>query len=113
MTNDPKLYLTHIFESINWIENYLKDVSEKDFYASKQVQDAVVRQLEIIGEATKNISDDFKKLHPEVPWKKMTGMRDVLIHGYFDVDIDLVYDTAHDQIPKLKKQIAKLLGKVG
>lgn len=109
MTNDPKLYLTHISESIDWIEDYLKGVSEKDFYDSKQVQDAVVRQLEIIGEATKNISEDFKKLHPGIPWKQMAGMRDVLIHGYFDVDIDLVYDTAHDQIPELKVQIKRLL----
>ena len=109
MTHDPKLYLTHISDSVNQIESYLRGVSEEDYHNSKQVQDAIIRQFEIIGEATKNISDDFKKLHPEVPWRQMAGMRDVLIHGYIDVDIDLVYNTARDQIPRLKEQLVKLL----
>jgi len=66
------------------------------------VQDAVVRQLEIIGEATKRVSDEFRSKYPDIPWSDMAGMRDVLIHDYIDVDLDIVWKTASESIPELK-----------
>ena len=79
MKKDPQIFLTHILESIEAIEEYLQGVSEETFYNSREKQDLAVRRLEIIGEAAKNIPDEFKKQHVALPWKQMTGMRDVLI----------------------------------
>lgn len=73
------------------------------------IQDAVVRQLEIIGEATKRITKDFRNNNPEIPWADMAGMRDILIHDYIDVDLDIVWKTASESIPKLKTLLEKLV----
>lgn len=73
------------------------------------IQDAVVRQLEIIGEGTKRITKDFRNNNPEIPWADMAGMRDILIHDYIDVDLDIVWKTASESIPKLKTLLEKLV----
>jgi uncharacterized protein with HEPN domain len=109
MTKDPQIFLQHIMESIEQIEDYLVDVLKEEFMDSSRLQDAVLRRIEIIGEAVKNIPDDFKEKHPEIPWQKIAGMRNKIIHEYFDIDLPLVWSTAKTDIPKLKKQIAKLL----
>lgn len=88
---DPYIFLQHILESIHWIEKHLEHMSEEDFLNNVLVQDAVVRRLEIIGEATRNIPATFKRQHPEVPWNKILGTRNVLIHEYFGVDTALVW----------------------
>lgn len=111
MKKEPEIFLRHIIESISEIENYIKNISEKEFLRSTQIQDAVIRRLEIIGEAAKNITTDLKKQHSLIPWKKVSGLRDVLIHDYFEVDIKSVWDTAIKDIPELKKEIRKLLKK--
>lgn len=108
---DPKIFLGHILESISEIEKNTKNLSEDEFFDSVTIQDAVVRRLEIIGEAVKNLPLSFKNKHPEISWKKIAGMRDVLIHEYFGVDIDLVWKIVNKDIPQLKKQIAELLEK--
>lgn len=69
------------------------------------MQDAIIRRIEIIGVAVKNIPDDFKKTNTEIPWKQITGMRDILIHQYFGVDLDLTWEVVKKDLPKLKKQI--------
>ena len=96
-------------ESISEIEKYTKGISEDEFARSTQVQDAVVRRLEIIGEAAKHLSDETKEKYNFVPWKKVIGSRDVLIHDYFTVDIELVWDTVINDIPELKQNIGKIL----
>lgn len=109
MKKDPKIFLQHILESIIEIEKYIKGVSEKEFQKSTQIQDAVIRRLEIIGEAAKNIPDQIRKLYNFVPWKKIAGSRDILIHEYFEIDLEAVWDTATKDIPELKRDIIEIL----
>ncbi len=90
MKKDPTVFIKHISESIKRIEEFTKGVSRKDFIGSVQLQDAVIRRIEIIGEATKNLPNKFTKKHPEVPWSKMARTRDKLIHGYFGVILILL-----------------------
>jgi uncharacterized protein with HEPN domain len=80
MKKEPMIFLTHILESINLIEIYLRGVTEEYFYESIEKQDLVVRRLEIIGEAAKNLPDEFRKKHSDIPWKRMAGIRDIIIH---------------------------------
>lgn len=108
---DPKIFLKHILESIGEIERNIKNMSEDKFFDSITIQDAVVRRLEIIGEAVKNLPLSFRNKHPKIAWKKIAGMRDVLIHEYFGVNIGLVWKVVNNDIPKLKKQIMELLEK--
>ena len=83
MNKDPKVFLAHIMESIGLIEEYSESKTIQDFMRSKSLQDMIIRRIEIIGEAVKYLPDDIKDSHSEVPWKKVAGMRDVLIHQYF------------------------------
>jgi uncharacterized protein with HEPN domain len=106
---DDKIYLEHILQSIDRIEAYLAGKDHQNFSNDFMVQDAVVRQLEIIGEATKRISKELRNANPQVPWPDMAGMRDILIHDYIDVDIDIVWKTASESIIKLKSLLQNLI----
>ena len=105
---DDKIYIEHILQSIDRIEAYLSGKDHQSFSDDFMTQDAVVRQLEIIGEATKRISKELRNLNPLVPWSDMAGMRDILIHDYIDVDIDIVWKTASESIIKLKSVLQNL-----
>lgn len=109
MRKEPIVFLTHILESINLIEIYLQGVTEEYFHVSVEKQDLVVRRLEIIGEATKNLPNEFRKKHSEIPWKKMAGLRDVIIHEYFGIEYNIIWDTVVNLLPILKKQIEQLV----
>jgi len=93
MKKDDTVYLHHILDAIDLIEEYTNELSENEFLSNSMARNAVVRQIEIIGEAARNISDDFRDLHPNVPWGKMIGIRNKIIHEYFNVNFPIVWDT--------------------
>ncbi|MBS3156895.1 DUF86 domain-containing protein [Candidatus Woesearchaeota archaeon] len=112
MTNHEDLpYIQHIRDAIRYIENFIKGLTKDKFFKDKLRQSAVVRQLEIIGEATKNVSTKFRDKYLEVEWRKMAGTRDRVSHAYFDVNLEIVWSIIEDDLPKLKKQIKKILEK--
>ena len=105
MSREDTVYLKHIRDAIARVEEYLQGVDEAEFRKSSLIQDAVIRQIEIIGEAVKRLSSQFRSSCPDIPWQDIAGMRDKLIHDYFGVDIEKVWITAQDDIPLLKRQI--------
>ncbi|MCD4694004.1 DUF86 domain-containing protein [bacterium] len=104
-----KIYLKHILDAIEAIESYVAEISEEDFSRIMEKQDAVIRRLEIIGEAGNKLSEDFKKKYALIEWSKIISMRNFLIHQYFGIDLPQVWDTIVNDLPKLKKEIEKIL----
>lgn len=102
-------YLKHILNSIQLILNYTKGISEREFLNNQLVKDAVARNFEIIGEATKKLTKEFRGKYPEFEWVKMSGMRDKLIHDYFGIDYVIVWDTIREILPNLDQSIAELI----
>ncbi|HUX79966.1 MAG TPA: DUF86 domain-containing protein [Alphaproteobacteria bacterium] len=120
MSKESKLhivnYLEHILTAIRRINHYIDDVSEVAFLKSELIQDAVIRNIEIIGEASRNIDcyhPHFTAEHPEVPWSDLYWMRNRVSHGYFTVDLELVWKTLEKDIPELEKQVQKIYKQLG
>ncbi len=109
MKRTQELYIGDILESIEKIERYVKGFTEKNFYQDSQLQDAILRRLEIMGEAVKNISQNFRIKYPEIPWKNIAGLRDVLTHEYFGVNLKRVWKIIKEDLPELKEKISKIL----
>ncbi|CAD6491836.1 MAG: hypothetical protein CHKLHMKO_00204 [Candidatus Argoarchaeum ethanivorans] len=108
MKKDPEVFIEHILESIGLIENYTANKTISDFIESVQLQDSIIRRIEIIGEAVKNLPVEVKSNYSEVPWKKIAGMRDVLIHEYFGIDLELTWQVVQKDIPDLKRENLKI-----
>jgi uncharacterized protein with HEPN domain len=104
-----RVYLTHILDATSDIEKFMEGVSEVEFFGNREKQYAVLRALEIIGEATKNLSGELKTKNTGIDWKNIAGMRDKLIHAYFGVNLPLVWETVKKDLPQLKKQVIKML----
>ncbi len=102
-------FLKHIADEIDFILSQTKNKSQKEVFDNNVLSRAIVRSFEIIGEATKKLNQDFKLLHPQVQWKSMAGTRDRLIHHYFGVDYDIVWDIIKNELPELQFQINSIL----
>lgn len=109
MKKDDTFYLRHILDAISRIEEYSYKMEYKDFKDNRLVQDGIIRQIEIIGEATKKLSKETREKNPGIPWNDMAGMRDKLIHDYFGVDTDAVWDTVEKDIPSLKGKLKNII----
>ena len=108
MKKENTIFLNHILQSIQYIEEDTKGFTFEKFKSARTIQDAVIRNIEIIGEAAKNISREFMKEHKELPWRDMVSMRDKLAHSYFGVDLDIVWDVVIKDLPGLKRKIKAL-----
>ncbi|HIH75396.1 MAG TPA: DUF86 domain-containing protein [Methanosarcina sp.] len=109
MKKDDRVYLSHILQSISLIEKYTENFTEEKFLSNSLVQDGTIRQIQIIGEATKNLSKPLREKYQQIHWRGITGMRDKLVHDYLGVDINAVWDTVKDDIPALKKVVLKIV----
>ena len=109
MKKDFFIYFEDIVEAINHIQEYTANATREIFENDDYMQDAVIRRFEIIGEAVKHIPEDFRKDNSEIPWKLATGMRDVLIHNYNEVNFERLWKTIKEDLPIFKNQIQKLL----
>ena len=108
MKGDVRLFLEDIRESLEDIEDFSKGITKKNFLKNKLRQSAIIRKLEIIGEAVKSIPNSFRDKYPGIPWKKIAGFRDVLVHAYFGVNIERIWNIIKKDIPVLKRNFAKI-----
>lgn len=107
-----KLYLKDILQAIKKIDKYTQDLELESLKRNALIIDATVRNLEIIGEASKNIPASIREKHPNIEWKKISGLRDILIHEYFGIDIQILWDIIKNKLPDLKKKVARVLKSV-
>lgn len=104
-----ELYLHHILDAIRQVESYTAEIDRDAFENDQMRQDAVIRQIEIIGEASRNLSDPFRDEHDSIPWPDIIGMRNRIAHDYMSVDMDIVWEVVHHDLPRLKDGVQRIL----
>jgi uncharacterized protein with HEPN domain len=109
MPRDHRAYLDDILEAIQRIEQYTASVNLESLKTDQLVLDGVVRNLEIIGEAAKKLPDDVKSRAKDIDWRKIAGMRDILIHEYFGIDVEIIWDVVKKKLPELRDAVNQLL----
>lgn len=105
MSDRDLVYLRHIRDAIQHVERYVQSVSKAEFFEEEMRQDAVIRQLSIIGEAAGDLSEEFRRDYPSIPWSDIYGMRNKLVHDYFGVDLEAVWDTIENDLPPLSRTV--------
>ncbi|MEO2151446.1 MAG: DUF86 domain-containing protein [Thermococcus sp.] len=105
---DYRLYIEDILEAIEKIEEYTEGMTLEEFRINKMVVDAVARNLEIIGEACRAFPPEIREKHPEIEWRKIIGLRNILIHQYFGIDTELIWDIIQNKLPELKEKMERL-----
>lgn len=103
---DALVYVEHMLDSIQRIDEYVE--SKEQFYDSHLVQDAVIRNLQVMAESSQRLSDEIKKSHTEIPWKNISGFRNILVHDYLGVDLDMIWSVVEQELPGLEKALAKI-----
>ncbi len=106
------IFISHLLDSISKIEDFMQNVTKEKFDNNEEKQSAVIRQIEIMGEAVKNLPLEFKKQNKEIEWTKITGTRDRVIHHYFGVDLNIVWEIIKKDLPDLKKKVQKIKEKL-
>jgi uncharacterized protein with HEPN domain len=109
MLRTDKVRIRHILDASKEAVEFVKGRSRAELDSDRKLNLSLVRLMEVIGEAARGMSDEFRTQHPELPWKKMVGMRDRLIHGYYDVDLDVVWETATEDLPGLVAKLESIL----
>ena len=109
MRRDFRVYLEDILEAAAAAREFVTGMDKDDLGRDRRTRDAVVRNLEIVGEAVKRLPQQTKRDHPEVEWKKIAGLRDILVHDYFGIDMDIVWDVVQNKLPVLTEQIQRIL----
>lgn len=109
MPRDYKILLEDVLEAIGNVEQFVGSATRDQFQEDKKTVHAVVRNLEVIGEAVKGVPADLRDRYPSVPWQRIAGLRDILIHHYFEIDLDIVWDIVSHKLPELRTQIEAVL----
>lgn len=109
MSRDYKLYLQDMLEAVEKIEGYLEGISFQQFTEDDMRRDAVLRNLEIVGEATKNLPPTLREKYSAMDWRKVAGLRDIVIHAYFKIDNNIVWDIVQNKLPELRRYVALIL----
>lgn len=111
MIKDSLIFIKHVLESIRLIESFSKPLTKEKLAKNELRQSAILRELEVVGEAVKNLPEEFTNKYPNVEWKKIAGLRDKLIHHYFGVDLNIVWEVIEKDLPSLKKKLEEILSK--
>jgi uncharacterized protein with HEPN domain len=112
MKRDDRVYLNHMLDAITQVETYLNSATKQQFIEENMLHDAVIRQLEIVGEASRNISEEIQEKYNLVPWGQIIAMRNRIVHAYFDVNLEIAWDIYTHDLPELKLQIQKILNEL-
>ena len=110
MSRGVEILLEEILDSIELLQRYTNGITLEEFVENVEKQDSVIRRLEIIGEAVKGIPDEMRAQHPDVPWREIAGARDVMIHEYFRIDLEMAWDMVKEDLPELKAEVRRMLG---
>lgn len=113
MPRDHKVFLQDVLDAIANVAEFVGALTLDEFKADKKTLHAVIRNLEVIGEAVKGVPSELRQRHPQVPWQRIAGLRDILIHRYFEIDIDIVWDIVQNKLPELKEHLQAILGELG
>lgn len=109
MRRDYRVYFQDILDAIQNIDEYTQGLDFGKFKDNKLIKDAVIRNLEIIGEAAKNIPEEIRNKYPQIKWREITGLRDILAHKYFEIDLEILWDILKNKLPELKDKISGLI----